>query len=282
MDALMNFLPDSIVGQNFWLRFSLIRDGASLDTLKRYVRAAEFTIIAIETRKGEVFGSFTSSPWHSNYGFFGSKPAFVWKMRHSRRTKCTSLFDQAQLESEIDVYMEQGGPNTQTQVCRHDMIAVGGDEDLLIDIIDSASLRDVAERSGFAFCLGSDLLRGTTSRGQTFHNPSLCGIGNTTEIFDVAGLEVWSLSPCFSVAAAEKLEMTKFFFEESVRNSTRSASTFSGDDFDQEKFYQRVGHDSDGQARRARWEYMNTMNTVAQGSNSGFGSSPRFGYDKKE
>ena len=291
MDALMNFLPESIVGQNFWLRFSLIRDGASLDTLKRYVRAAECTIIVIETRNGDVFGSFTSSPWHNNYGFFGSAPAFVWKMRHSRRTKCISLFDQAQLESEIDVFLAQGGRGVHTQVCRHDMIAVGGDENLIVNLGDFNAIRDVADKSGFAFCLDSDLLRGTTSRSRTFHNPSLCGSGNKSEIFEVAGLEVWSLTPCFSVEAAEKLEMTKFFIEESVRNlavprtpynSTRSASNFTSDDLDQEKFYQRVGHDSDSQARRNRWEYVNTMQTVGEQSNRGFSASPRFGYDKTD
>jgi TLD len=291
MDALMSFLPDSIIGQNFWLRFSLIRDGASLDTMKRYVRAAECTILAIETRNGDVFGSFTSSPWHNHHGFFGSAPAFVWKMRHSRRTKCISLFDQAQLESEIDVYLAQGGRGVHTQVCRHDMIAVGGDENLIVNLADFNSIREVADKSGFAFCLDSDLLRGTTSRSQTFHNPSLCGPGNKSEVFEVAGLEVWSLTPCFSVEAAEKLEMTKFFIEESVRNlavprtpynSIRSASNFTNDDLDQEKFYQRVGHDSDGQARRARWEYVNTMQTVGEQSNRGFSASPRFGYDKTE
>ena len=285
MDALMNFLPESIIGQNYWLRYSLIRDGASIETLQRYVRATECTIMAIETRTGEVFGSFTSHPWHKQYGFFGSTPAFVWKMRHSRRTKCNSLFDQAQLESELDVYMALEGCKNHIQVCHHDAIGVGGD-----DRSDGAADGD-ANSHGFAFYLNSDLSRGTTSRSMTFHSPSLCGNdGNQSQVFDVAGLEVWSLTPCFSVAEAEKLEMTKFFIEESIRNlsnprtpytSERSISNFSSEEFDPRKFYQRVGHDAESQARRDRWEYMNTMHTVAgqQTSSKDFGSaSPRFGY----
>ena len=92
---------------------------------------------------------------------------------------------------------------------------------------------------------------------------------------------------------AEKLEMTKFFIEESIRNlsvprtpynSERSNSNFSSDDLDPRKFYQRVGHDTDSQARRDRWEYMNTMHAAvgqqtSNASGKGLGSSsPRFGY----
>ena len=296
MDALMNFLPDSIIGQNYWLRYSLIRDGASLETLQRYVRATECTIITIETRNGEVFGSFTSHPWHKQYGFYGSTPAFVWKMRHSRRTKCSSLFDQAQLESEIDVFMALKGSKNRIQVCHHDAIGVGGDDEhnsVAENAPDDHS--GIGQgRYGFAFYLNSDLSRGTTSQSLTFHSPSLCGNdGTQTQIFDIAGLEVWSLTPCFTVMEAEKLEMTKFFIEESIRNisvprtpqnSERSNSNFSGDDFDPRTFYQRVGHDAESQARRDRWEYMNTMHTTlgqqtSNTSSKGIGSSsPRFGY----
>ena len=127
MDALASFLPDGATGENFWLRYSLVRDGASLDTMRSYVRGAHYTIIAIETPKGEVFGSFTSSPWRNNFGYFGSHPSFVWKMRRNRRQKCSSLFEQAKLESEVDVYMSTHRKEL-VQVCRHEQLAVGGDK----------------------------------------------------------------------------------------------------------------------------------------------------------
>lgn len=290
MDALMSFLPENLVGQNFWLRFSLERDGASLDTLKRYVRASECTILAIETPKGEVFGSFTSSAWRTHYGFYGSTPAFVWKLRHNRQTKCTSLFDQAQLESEIDVFMASDSSQN-IQVCRHDGIAVGGDESLP-DVDEYESLLEAlvaAEKSGFAICLDSDLLRGTTSLSSTFHNPSLCGSGDKTEIFDVAGLEVWTLTPCYAVQNAERLEMTKFFVEDSVRslssastpNHSRPASILPEYNLDQDQFYRRIGQDPESESRRDHWQYLNMMN-VGGKTNSGLGASPRFGYDKTD
>jgi len=68
MDALMSFMPESLENQNFWLRFSLVRDGSSMSTLKHYVRASTNTILAIETTTGEVFGAFTISPWRTQFG----------------------------------------------------------------------------------------------------------------------------------------------------------------------------------------------------------------------
>jgi hypothetical protein len=65
MESLLNFVPERIANDNYWLKFSLIRDGASLDILKKYCRAARYTILAIETTNGEVFGSFTSAPWRN-------------------------------------------------------------------------------------------------------------------------------------------------------------------------------------------------------------------------
>jgi hypothetical protein len=286
MDALMSFLPDNLIGENFWLKFSLVRDGASLQTLKRYVRASQYTIIAIETPTGEVFGSFTSSPWSQNLGFYGSAPAFVWKMRHSRRTKCYSLFDQAQLESEIDVYMDYG-TNELVQACRRDELAVGGDDGLpnlderqSYDELPDSFVRDA--NSGFALKLDDDLLAGTSNPCPTFRSPSLCGSGDT---FEVSNLEVWTFTPAFDVTSAEKLEMTKFFIAESFRvpsdlsrhsSSTGRSEQFSSQELMQEDFYRRVGHDQKSEERRDRWQYLNMMEGT-NFVNRGVGASPRFG-----
>lgn len=250
MDSLMSFLPESIGGQNFWLRYSLVRDGASLWTLTKYAHASENTILAIETSNGDVFGSFTSSPWRTNFGFYGSKPAFVWKLRHGRQTKCTSLFEQAQLESEIDVFMAHGHEEECIQVCRHDIMAVGGDK--LYQAIAQPSL-GTAENFGFALCMDSFLTRGTTSRCATFHSPSLCGQGDKTEIFDVVGLEVWTMTPCRDTKTAEHLELTKcFVVEESTRSlasspthqhsPNRSSRRVSSNTLDESQFYRRLGY----------------------------------------
>jgi hypothetical protein len=62
MEALLVFVPGHLQGQNMWLKYSLIRDGA-LDTFKQFSRASKDTILAIETTKGEVFGCFFILVW---------------------------------------------------------------------------------------------------------------------------------------------------------------------------------------------------------------------------
>lgn len=279
LDSLMNFLPDSIIGENYWLRFSLVRDGASIETLKHYIRAAENTILAIETPDGQVFGAFCSTPWKNHHGFFGTPPAFVWRMRYSRRTKSASLFEQAKLESEIDVFMASpDDPEKPIQVCRHDLLGVGGDD---------SSSEDLAlnSRAGFALCIDEFLAEGTTSYSATFHNPSLCGSGEKPQTFEIANLEVWSLTPCLDVYTAERLEMRKYFVEhgstDSISSSSignrRHKSSLSSSDFSQDAFFRRVGHDQESEIRRERWQYMNMMNPDLDPSKSrGLGSSPRY------
>lgn len=277
LDSLMNFLPDSIMGENYWLRFSLVRDGASMETMKRYIRAAENTILAIETPDGQVFGCYCSSPWQNHHSFFGHPPAFVWRMRYSRRTKSASLFEQAKLESEIDVFMASpGDPEQPIQVCRHDMLGVGGDDASIEDSI-------LNSRAGFALCIDEYLMEGTTSYSATFHNPSLCGSGDKPQVFEIANLEVWSLTPGLDVYTAERLEMRKFFIEYgngdnlSSPGNRRHKSSLSGSDFSQDAFFRRVGHDHDSEVRRERWQHMNMMNPdLASNTSRGFGSSPRF------
>eukprot|EP00593_Proboscia_inermis_P008828 CAMPEP_0171314094 /NCGR_PEP_ID=MMETSP0816-20121228/48767_1 /TAXON_ID=420281 /ORGANISM="Proboscia inermis, Strain CCAP1064/1" /LENGTH=273 /DNA_ID=CAMNT_0011802535 /DNA_START=102 /DNA_END=923 /DNA_ORIENTATION=+ len=149
MESLEEFVSTAASHQNFWMKYSLVRDGANISTLLKNIRGAKHTIIAIETVKGDVFGSFTSSPWrmtgHST-SHFGSGEAFVWRMRQNRmdihntcqnptNPKCSkkrdpdaftnSLLEQVQMESEIEVF-PWSGLNNVVQICKPGKIAVGG------------------------------------------------------------------------------------------------------------------------------------------------------------
>ena len=53
MSSLFNFIPQKLSSENYWLKYSLLRDGAHLETLLRYVKAATNTIVAIQTVDGE-------------------------------------------------------------------------------------------------------------------------------------------------------------------------------------------------------------------------------------
>ena len=111
----------------FWLKYSLVRDGASLPSLLRNIRDTKRTLIAIETVEGEVFESFTSSPWRKNWNYYGNVESFLWRMRRTRSEKDAqySALDQAKVESKLDVFYWTGS-NEVVQYCNHDMIAVGG------------------------------------------------------------------------------------------------------------------------------------------------------------
>lgn len=279
IDAVTTFIPDHLQGQNLWLKYSLIRDGASLETFKQYARASKDTILAIETTNGDVFGCYTSVAWRTNPTFFGGK-SLVWKMRHNRHAPCHSLFEQAEMENEIDVFMliEEG---QKPQCCTSDRLGIGAgklrDYDLCGNDLDQ--YHDASE-DGFAFALQDDLLSGTSGKCHTFRNPCLINSKLDSETFQVLNMELWTFTPCFTLDSAEKLEMTQFFMSESIRNSSmrsqksNDSSIFSSRDLDQHSFYRRLGHEDANEEIREQWQYRSMMDGQLS---SGRGiTSPRF------
>jgi hypothetical protein len=284
MDSLMNFLPDHLQRQNYWLKYSLIRDGASLDTFRAYARASKDTILAIETTRGDVFGVYTSTPWRTSPTLFGGAPSFVWRMRQSRTTPCHSLIEQAQMESEIDVFFLLDKA-VRIQTCTHSRLGVGVgnmntyDAEGNIFQTEQEAEEQNGKNFGFVIALEDDLLSGTTSRSPSYKNPCLCDPSSHGEVFQVLNVELWSLTPAFSEDAAERLEMTQYLVSESARSSSRSVTSndgrgFSSRDLNQENFYRRIGHDDEHQELREQWQYRGMMDGTGGGRAAG--SSPRF------
>lgn len=58
MEALRCFIPQHLSRENYWLKFSLVRDGTDFDTLRKCVRTSPHTIIAILSNKGDIFGRY--------------------------------------------------------------------------------------------------------------------------------------------------------------------------------------------------------------------------------
>lgn len=223
MESLQNFMPSSISENNWLLKYSLVRDGASLPSLLRHIRGTKHCVIAIETIDGEVFGSFTSSPWRKNWNYYGSGESFLWRMRRTRSEKDAqhSVLDQAKLESELDVFYWTGR-NDLVQYCTTDMIAVGGGsfEDARDDY--DGEQRDLppqnpvltqADTGGFGLAIDSDLLRGTSSSCATFQSPPLSKSHSNGSPFEILNMEVWTMTPCANVADAESLEMKTLFLD---------------------------------------------------------------------
>lgn len=58
MKALHQHLPPTCAGTNFWLKYSLVRDGGSILALQAKTGPSKHTFVVIETLKGDVFGCF--------------------------------------------------------------------------------------------------------------------------------------------------------------------------------------------------------------------------------
>ena len=246
MESLQAFLPASKSGENFYLKYSMVRDGAHLQTLLKRARGVKYSILAIETTDGEVFGSFTGQAWRKSWNYFGTGESFLWKMRRSRLEKSTGILEQAQKESEIDVY-PYTGENAFIQLCTHDRVAVGGGIPNSSVASTSSEKKNVATSGsaihnsnssnenynplddhkrhwGFGLALQSDLLQGSSSPCITFGSPSLCKAHSDGSLFEIINIELWTTTPCMTEEDAEKLELSKLFLQESDYNSTNNST----------------------------------------------------------
>jgi hypothetical protein len=209
MEALRGFSPYNSSESNFWLKFSLVRDGASLATLLSSVRASTYTIIGVETDDGEVFGSFTGSPWRTGTKWFGSGEAFLWRLKKSRITSLRNSH-RSNFENEMEVYPFTGYDEL-VQYCTPKTMAIGGG-----DWIDVPCPFDNEPR-GVGFMIDGDLAGGETNSCATFGNPRLSRRASASNEFTISNLEVWTLTPCLTVKEAERLELQKLFVEENRR-----------------------------------------------------------------
>ena len=197
MDALRPHLPLAVQQDNFWIKYSLIRDGASLRILLHKVRTSARTVLAVETMEGDVFGAFTSTPWrpHGNM-FYGSCEAFVWRLRKSRFTECHTVQDQIELESDVEVFdWSRKNRNVQSLVNPHSPLLIGGGTD-----------NDGPK--GCAIFMEPNLEKGMSVACVTFDSPVLPLSG---DMFEIANVEVWALTPVDQVPLAEKLELGRQF-----------------------------------------------------------------------
>jgi hypothetical protein len=206
MEGLQAFMPESLLEYHHWLKYSLVRDGANLMSMLRHCRASPYTILAIETTEGHVFGSFTAHPWRlASSDFFGGKDSFVWRMRRSRNEPCTSIVEQALFESKMDVFPFTYR-NQHVQFCTTESICLGDTE--------VEGMATEGTHYGNAIRLDGALTGGSTSTSETFGNPCLIETDKRGQEFQVANIELWAMTPHSTVAAAERAEMKSLFLEE--------------------------------------------------------------------
>lgn len=216
MHRLQEALPFSKRGESFWLKYSLVRDGASLATFLNKMRGTKYGILAIETVEGEVFGALTGEPWHLDLKTYGSAESFVWRMRHSRSEISDSIAEQAQRESDIDIFGYSYENSKMVQLCQshpHCRMAIGGGSCHYPRGLRSG---EIIQPYQWGYSIAFDdncLLEGTTSPSITFLSPSLSEFHSDGSRFEVLNLEGWALTPCLSVEEAEIMECRRTFLE---------------------------------------------------------------------
>lgn len=206
MDALRAYLPFAVQRDNFWLKYSMVQDGASMRVLSSKVRNSARTILAIETDRGDVFGSFTSSPWRiQRNGYYGSGEAFLWRLKKSRFTPCASVEEQIQLESDVEVFeWSHNNRNVQAWSVMEGELSVGGG-----GYDDGTECPDKEFGSGIT--ITGDLSRGFSDRCLTFNSPPLTTRKTSDGVFNIANIEVWTLTPVDSLDEAGRLELGRQF-----------------------------------------------------------------------
>ncbi|KAG7354787.1 TLD domain containing protein [Nitzschia inconspicua] len=205
MESIQTHLPWSCSDQNFWLRYSLSRDGDSTAVMEMKIWMAKNTILAIETLEGDVFGCFMANKWQKTGRYELCSESFLWRLKHKRLVPSeldeNSLQDDETLdeiyrrEGEIEVYPWTGA-NDECQIFSDTRIGAGGGGD------------------GFGFMIVDGLWRGSSSPCSTYDNP--CLVSSSDGTFEVANLEVWAMTPFLLVEDAERSEASRQFISETM------------------------------------------------------------------
>jgi len=210
LNKLRAFFPYVISEDNLWLKYSLVRDGSSISTLLSKICEPKWTLLAIETMEGEIFGSFTSAPWRcNNLNYFGRGESFLWRLCSSRRTPRPSTTKHLAAESQLEVFTYTGS-NSNEQLCNNERIAVGRDSG------DNMHDGGVGLLGGHGIEIDSLLLNGSSKPTTTFNNPSLTQADDGR--FTVSNMEIWTTTPCYTENEAIKLEKRKLLITRQLSN----------------------------------------------------------------
>lgn len=204
LESLLCFLPEELSRGKVWLNYSLLRDGASLQTLMQHVGSSSTNLMILQTLNGDVFGCYTSSPWKLESGYYGSGSSFVWRMKHKRSTSYSVGVETLKSEEKLQVFPNSNA-DLSVQFCSGDKLGIGKARgpDNEIEILSFENKEDT-DQLGFAIFLYDDLRHGSTSPSASFSSPRL--INTEDGAFEVYNLEVWSFA---NICRAEEEEMKR-------------------------------------------------------------------------
>lgn len=209
MHTLQSSLPFCKQGESFWLKYSMVRDGASMGTFLDTLHESPYTLMAIETVDGEVFGAFTTSTWNVQPSFFGGGESFVWRMKQSRVEASDSVSELARRETNLEIF-PYSFENPFIQICQKGKVAIGGGipcSPRRVSGDNSTSAVLEPKDFGGAIVFENDwMLEASSAPCVTFNSPSLSKLHRDGSRFELLNLEVWSFSPCTTLAEAQRME----------------------------------------------------------------------------
>eukprot|EP00535_Pseudo-nitzschia_heimii_P000245 CAMPEP_0197186080 /NCGR_PEP_ID=MMETSP1423-20130617/13178_1 /TAXON_ID=476441 /ORGANISM="Pseudo-nitzschia heimii, Strain UNC1101" /LENGTH=768 /DNA_ID=CAMNT_0042637293 /DNA_START=24 /DNA_END=2330 /DNA_ORIENTATION=- len=219
MRKLQKHLPNAKQGDSFWLQYSLIRDGASLDSLLEMVRRDTnntsnniCSVLAIETVEGEVFGAFLTNTWRrSNRQWYGGAQSFLWTTSLGTKPPTNGKSEEKERDSNLSVF-PYSFENSYVQLCDRDRLLVGGG--------DGGSNYE-RHRYGFGLALERDLLTGSSCPCTTFQSPSLSKFHSDGSTFEIRNLEVWTLTPCLTMVDNPSQGLVHVHNKENKKKSKR-------------------------------------------------------------
>mmetsp|Transcript_74803 Transcript_74803/g.112757 ORF Transcript_74803/g.112757 Transcript_74803/m.112757 type:complete len:504 (+) Transcript_74803:56-1567(+) len=176
----IHVLPKS-VAYNRWKRiYGLGRDGDSFDGCLRLIEGVSRTLMVVRTTKGEVFGGYADSPWHSQAQkqsqFYGGAGACLFSLvggdNNNGNGNNNGNNNNNNNPTRVKVF-NWTGKNRYIQLCdvSRKMLAFGGG----------------GEDGVFGLAVEEDFQKGSTGPCDTFDNVQLC----SEEIFAIVDLEFW-------------------------------------------------------------------------------------------
>lgn len=164
---------------NHWERvYSIGRDGDDFRTMLDHCHAYQYTILAVKTTTGHIFGGFASDPWQEQDGYskrhayYGTGLSFLF----ANHPMLEKGIDPVRDESKELMLFKWTGSNDFSQICDPDKrtIAMGGS-------------------GAFGLIIEDSFYKGSTNRCGTFENPPLTP--DIDGIFSIQSMEIYGLVP---------------------------------------------------------------------------------------
>ena len=158
MKELVKAMPFTLHGRSWKRLYSITRDGDSFEAFLNGIQKNEYTLVVVQTTRGEILGGFADAAWDLGCRtidgrFFGTGTSFLFSLA----------------QGPIQIFRWKG-VNEYSQLCRHGCIGMGGGG------------------GSFGLFLQDDFTRGSSGACDTYGNQSPLA---SSECFDILNFEVY-------------------------------------------------------------------------------------------